>query len=192
MSFVFPPSPTGTFLSLRKPATACSSMSTMSPASRRPFGKPALSPPSTPIRLTFAAGIDGLVDPQLVREGVAREGHLRDARAEHRDEVVAARLRDAELVQLVEHGGQDRGLVVLLELRVLRGLGAVPEVLQPGRDDDLVDQRVAEAGDLRPARVDLAVHGHVLAVGRRPDADRVRLRCRSAPIGICRAIVWTL
>src|SRR2546422_591143 len=79
------------------------------------------------------------VDPQLVREGVARKCPLRDARAEDGDEVVAARLRDAELVQLVQHGGEDRGLVVLLELLVLGRRGPVPEVLQPGRDDDLVD-----------------------------------------------------
>ena len=126
---------------------------------------------------------DGQVQPQLVREGRPGEGDLRDPRAEDGDEVVAAGLRDAELVQLVQHGGQDRGLVVLLELRVVRRARAVPVVLEPGRDDDFVDQRVAEAGHLRPAAMEDAVDRHVLTVGRRPDADHVRAVCRPARSG---------
>src|SRR6185437_11395253 len=39
------------------PSSACSSMSTTSSVSRRPFGKPCVSPPSTPSRLGFAVGL---------------------------------------------------------------------------------------------------------------------------------------
>ena len=43
------------------PSSACSSMSTTSSASRRPFGKPCRSPPSTPNRLGFfVTGTDRL------------------------------------------------------------------------------------------------------------------------------------
>ena len=55
------------------------------------------------------------------------------------------------------------------------------------RDDDLVDQRVAEARDLHPLPLPLALavaDADLLPVGGRPDADRVVLRrCRAATSG---------
>src|SRR6185503_2566811 len=56
LSFRSTPSPSGTALPFRIPATTCSSMSTTSSPSRRPFGNPALSPPITPKRFSVSAG----------------------------------------------------------------------------------------------------------------------------------------
>src|SRR4051794_22562306 len=50
------PSPSGRWLPTSSPPTTRSSMSTTSSASRRPFGKPAVSPAMTPNRFGFAAG----------------------------------------------------------------------------------------------------------------------------------------
>ena len=67
--------------------------------------------------------------------------------------------------------------VVLLELDVGPGGHGVPEVLLAHRDDDLVDQRVAQPGDLCPRpdgesgagrRIEVA---ELLAAGRGPHAD---------------------
>jgi hypothetical protein len=54
------PSPSATLLPFRKPAMTCSAMSITSSPSLRPFGKPALSPPITPMRLTLPAGVTGI------------------------------------------------------------------------------------------------------------------------------------
>ena len=53
------PSPSGSFVPLRKPPTACSAMSITSSSRRRPFGQPCVSPPSTPSRLGLA--VTGIV-----------------------------------------------------------------------------------------------------------------------------------
>ena len=121
MSFALTPSPSGTFLPLRKPATACSSMSTTSsaePAAVREAGVVAAEH-AHPVGLRRRRGGIERLSRSSSAKVVAGEGDLRDAGAEHGDEVVAPGLRDAELVELVQHGGQDRGLVVLLELRVV-------------------------------------------------------------------------
>ena len=165
-------------------------MSMTSSSSRRPFGQPARSPPSTPRRLpcpTGAVGAIAEVQPDLVRTSVTREVEVRllQPGQQHRDEIAAVRLLErAELrIQLVEQLRQDRARVVLLELLVLVRRGRVPLVLQLGRDQHLVDERVARAArpaatpstsarNLRPrhfASVDL----HDGPLTRRPDADDV-------------------
>ena len=84
---------------------------------------------------------------------------------------MATRSKIAPKERVVALPGEDRDAVPLDDRRLGRPL----VVLQAGRDDDLVDQRVAEAGHLRPAAVHDTVDRDVLAVGRRPDADHVRV-----------------
>ena len=114
--------PSGSFLPRRKPPTACSAMSTTS-SFEAPAVRPALvvaAEHAEPRHLGRRRHRDREVDPQLVGRRVAGEGDVRDARQEHLHEIVPVRLRHAEVVELVDHGGQDRRLVVLDELRVLR------------------------------------------------------------------------
>src|SRR4029079_3804346 len=54
-------------------------------------------------------------------------------------------------IQLVEQLREDWARVVLLELLVLVRRARVPLVLELGRDEQLVDERLAEARDLLPA-----------------------------------------
>ena len=62
-------------------------------------------------------------------------------------------------------------------LLVVHRRRAVPPVLERRRDDDLVDERVADPRHLRPAAPELAGHGHVRPLGRRP-------RCRSCVLRV--------
>ena len=150
--------PSGTLLPFRNPATTWSSMSTTSSPSRRPFGKPAVSPPITPKRFSVLAGgtprlslivstAGGPFDPLvLVQPGDALEQRLHDVRAVVlRGADVEQRVQDRRELRLHDVLAVERGVAV-------RG-GAVELVLLAERDDDLVDQRVAEARDLDPAAV---------------------------------------
>ena len=85
---------------------------------------------------------DGQVQAEHLSEPRAREVELRDAREQDCDEIVTARLGGPELVELVDDRSQDRLVVVLAEPTLLPRLEPVPRVLEAGRDDDLVDQRV--------------------------------------------------
>ena len=81
-------------------------------------------------------------------------------------------------VQLVDQRREDRVRDVLRVFRVCRRGLAVPLVIQLGRDDHLVEERVADPGDLHPLlrAVRLLPDRDLLPVGRRPDADDVRAR----------------
>ena len=113
----------------------------------------------------------------------------RDARQQDRLEVGAGRallverrqVREDPRVQDGQQVGQARVGDVGRELLVVGRRLGVPEVLLAHRDEDLVDQRVAQPGDLG-VRAAVDVQGAVdvvdpgaLAAGGRPDADR-RLR----------------
>src|SRR5262249_4849850 len=84
------------------------------------------------------------------------------------------------------------------EVAVTLGVGGVPLVLAPHRHDHLVEERVAEAGDLRPRARLLASavkHAHLAAAPARP-GPRPGL-CpppwrRRLPIGTLRASVGAL
>ena len=121
---------------------------------------------------------DRQVEPQLVgqgRPGVVERGRLQ-AGEQDLHEVTAAGVgeRPELRIELLQHRGQDRVRVVLRELLVVCRRAGVPVILEVGRDEDLVDQRIAQPGDLHPVARQLPVaHGQLLAVGRRPDADRV-------------------
>ena len=84
------------------------------------------------------------------------------------------------LEQLVQRRGRERGQRVLAEVaQVVRRLRAVELVLEPQRDDRLVDERVAQAADLHVVAAPLGTvalvadvgHLQAAALGRRPDAD---------------------
>ena len=77
---------------------------------------------------------------------------------------------EPSVVEGVEDPGELRLQVVALELLVVGRVAAVPEVLLPERDDDLVDERLGEAGDLLPPRRAAALGDHRPG-GRRVDAD---------------------
>src|SRR5689334_20941671 len=62
----------------RTPIATRSSMSTTSSPGRRPFGKPAASPPSTPSRLWLAAGVGAIaVLSRSISDGVTFDGLFR-------------------------------------------------------------------------------------------------------------------
>ena len=164
-------------------------MSTTSSASRRPFGKPALSPPITPKRFSVSDG----GTPRLifsVSAGTASCGdprHARDAGQQRLDDVRAVGLLDPEVEQLVQDRREVQVQRVLAEvLQVVRRLRAVELVLLPERDDDLVDQRVAQPRDLHPlaARsLSCARFGHLQARGARSRPTRRRPRWRRPRAG---------
>ena len=129
---------------------------------------------------------DREVQPQLVGERLAGEVEVRrlQARAEHGHEIRAVGLLERPVlrVQLVQESRQRRARVVLLELLVLVRRRPVPLVLQLGRDQQLVDQRVAEPRDLdppAPLRVAALLvgtrHAGALPVRRSPHTDHVRV-----------------
>jgi hypothetical protein len=74
-----------------------------------------------------------------------------------------------------EQGGELRPAHEVGELLVVGGLLGVPPVLEGHRHDDLVEQRVAQPGDLREgsgAAVRVVVANEILLpAGRRVDAD---------------------
>ena len=113
------------------------------------------------------------VEAELLARGDLALGHVEalDAREEHRHEVVARGLGSVDAVDGLDQLRQ-LGVGHVLERRcVTRGLEAVERVLELERDDDLVDQRVAQARDL-----DVLAVGRLL-LRRRPGADdRVLLR----------------
>ena len=158
-------------------------MSTTSSPSRRPFGKPAVSPPITPKRSSVARRRHAEVELDRVDRGRALHAlvlvQARDALEQRLHDVRAVVLRGADVEQRVEDRRQLRLHDVLaVERRVAVGRGAVELVLLPERDDDLVHQRVAEARDLDPAVRRCAVParraaGHLEppALGGGPHAD---------------------
>ena len=101
--------------------------------------------------------------------GSPRRVVRRNARQEDRRQVDAVLRGGAQCEEGVQDPGQLRLQVVALELLVVGRVAAVPEVLLPERDDDLVDERLGEAGDLLPPRP--AVLGDDRARGRGVDAD---------------------
>src|SRR5439155_18836113 len=100
---------------------------------------------------------DRQVQAELICTGLTGDVELGlfQAGEQHRDEVGAIVLLErAELwIELVEQLGQDRARVVLLELLVFVRVGRVPLVLELRRDEQLVDQRIAEPRDLLPLGV---------------------------------------
>ena len=106
------------------PATARSAMSTTSSASRRPFGKPARSPPKTPSRFGLAVGggpiarlratlpLAGPLMVSLVTEAERRAIAL-DARAFH------ARGARTSLTEVADPNGERRLRAVMWILTVL-------------------------------------------------------------------------
>ncbi len=109
---------------------------------------------------------DGRVEAQLLRRPHRRRlVEALDALQEDVDEVVARLVRRVDLVDRLDELRQLGVGHVLEELRVVPGGRRVEPVLVLLRVDDLVDERVAQPGDLRP------VAARVLALGRRPDAD---------------------
>ena len=136
----------------------------------------------------FSAGLDVRVQPQQVGLRVAREVEVEaaglEARQQDRVEIAAARrvdvLEHTACMTLRRHAvervleARDLGRrVVVLELGVVRRIGAVPVVLVAERNHDLVDQRVTEPGDLRPRPV--PVLGAVLLENRLLLAARARV-----------------
>ena len=190
-----PPRPAWNVLSTSgtvTPAMARSAMLTTSSTTRRPLGKPARSPPSSPNRsglrfgliAVFSRSMSAWTSPVSVGEAVDQPG--RDAGEQDRHQVGPRLLRLVQRVQVSEdtrvERGQQRGQLRLLdepgEPLVLRGRQRVPQVLLGHRHDDLVEQRVAEPGDLGEGagggvRGDLvAEHPHLLAGRGRPHPDR--------------------
>ena len=113
------PSPSGTALPTRIPATTWRSMSTTSSVGRRPFGNPALSPPMTPKRSGHRRRRHAEVELQGVDR---RAGELarvlvqaRDPLEHRLDDVRAVRLRRVDVEQRVQHRRQLR-----LERRTVR------------------------------------------------------------------------
>ena len=107
-----------------------------------------------------------------VRADLSQSGHAREQRL---DDVGPVALLDAEVEQGVEEARRLRVEGEPAEVPgVVPGGRAVELVLHPDGDDHLVDQRVAEAGDLPPsvlAAVLVAADGHGAALGARPHAD---------------------
>ena len=94
------------------------------------------------------------VEAKLLARGDLALGHVEalDTGEEHRDEVVARRLRARRCRRRPRQLGQLGVGDVLQELRRrCVGLEALKRVLELQRDDDLVDQRVAQSGDLLEA-----------------------------------------
>ena len=158
----------------------------LEPAAVRPSGQVAAEHAEAVALSDGRRRRDRQVQPNLVCQGVPGEVEVRllQTGQQHRDEVGAVVLLErAELrIQLVEQLGQDRARVVLLELLVFVRVGRVPLVLELRRDEQLVDQRIAEPRDLLPLGVllqDLAAAPSRErdlddgTFGRRPDADDV-------------------
>src|SRR5439155_13231217 len=134
---------------------------------------------------------DRRVEPQPIRLVRAGEVQPRYAREQDLDEVAAVVLADGHehasrmalrrrSVQRVLEPGHFGVEVQVLELGVVRGVGPVPEVLQPERDDNLVDQGFAETRNLDELAVAvgrpvLLEDTHLLPARTRIDPDR-RLR----------------
>ena len=96
---------------VRMPSTTRSATSTTSSPGRRPFGKPALSPPMTPRRFCAASGVGAMlgVQPQhLGRRDVLRLVQPGDAGQEHRDEVGARRRRRRDAEERLDQHRQRR------------------------------------------------------------------------------------
>ena len=137
------------------PIATRSSMSTTSSPGRRPFGKPALSPPSTPSRFCDAPRRrrDRRVEPHLLgHDDVRRLVDAVDAGQERRDEVgareVGRRLHARAAEQHLEQRRQRRIGDVVGELPVVLRLAGVEPVLVLEADDHFVDERHAEARHL--------------------------------------------
>ena len=124
---------------------------------------------------------DRRVQPKLVGRARPREVEGRNARQQHRDEVVAParRRRRQRGVQNVDQRCQLRVEVVPDELRVVLRILPVPVVLLAERDQGLVDQRVPQPRDLHE-RAYVALPAvrpqdpELRPVGTRVDADRGR------------------
>ena len=193
MSFSSTPSPSGQLVALQEARRRrAATMSTTSSVSRRPFGNPAVSPPSTPKRFRAGRGRHAEVDLQrvgrrrvrarsAVRPGMPGQQRLHDVRAVRLRDVEAREQDVDDLRQL------RRDDVLAVELRVVGSAAcALKRSFLPERDDDLVDERVAQAADLdvavvagrlavpscaSSARGDAALHLQPRALGRGPDAD---------------------
>ena len=138
-------------------------MSVTSSSSRRPFGKPENSPASSPSRLpvptggavncVFRRSRSALVVPVRLSVGTPVSNTATRSPRPLVGRVVEYRVEGV-------HEARELGIrVPVLELLVLARVGRVPVVLLPDRDDDLVDERVAEPRDLdqRPVRVERPV-----------------------------------
>ncbi len=112
-----------------------------------------------------------------------------DAGQQRLDDVRPARLLHAEVEQGVQQARRLRVQRIPAEVRqVVGGRRPVELVLLADRDDDLVDQRVAEPRDLPPAASQvlapvMATHVHAAALGGGPHADDgvARLRVLDGP-----------
>ena len=171
------------------PATARSSMVTTSSSIRRPFGKPAGVARHQPEGVRVRRRRDRHVEPEHVRlrprpvkfwnpgttpAGIPVSRIALQVGAWLR---VRRQVREHAGVEHRQQPGQLRLVDVLREGRVDRRRPGVPHVLLGHRHDDLVEQRVAEPGDLLAGPVadvlaGLAVEDPRLAPARRrPDTD---------------------
>ena len=137
-------------------------MSTTSSPSRRPFGKPAMSPPSTPIRVGLERRRDRRVQPQHFRRPHAgRLIQSGNARQEDRDQILARRRRRLDAEQrdssLGTSGSSTKGSATASSA----GSSELNMSFDAARNDHFVHQRLAEARDLD--RIALALRVAVLA-----------------------------
>ena len=139
------------------PATSRSAMSVTSSNSRRPFGKPAGSPPSSPRRFADAGGVGGNagVQPQQIGDrpgGVpGRRSAARRCTTGSRSSARRRRNRDGPRGQRVDDARQRRIEEEGRELAVVLRLVHAEAVLEAGADQQLVDQRIAHALHLAEA-----------------------------------------
>ena len=140
------------------PIATRSSMSTTSSPGRRPFGKPALSPPMTPSRFCACARRrrDRRVEAQLLRhDDVGRLVEPADAGEERGNEVgareVGRRLHARTAEQDLQQRRQRRVGDVVGELAVVLRFAGVELVLVLEPDHQFVDQRRAQPRDLHVA-----------------------------------------
>ena len=167
------------------PAMARISMSMTSSSSRRPLGKPANSParrPSlfpvptgAPWMLVFSRSRSACVSRWFERRHARRRMATRSARS-----VVGA---SSARVQAVDEPRRARDGVPIRELAVLAGIAGIPVVLLAERDDDLVDERIAQSRDLdqRAVGVDRAVTAEDADLG--PARRSRRSRSSRSPAG---------
>ncbi len=147
--------------------TTRSAMSTVSSPGRRPFGKPARSPPATPKLLCMAAGVAAMpVLSRVISDGVTARHlvHARETREERGHEVVARQIRRREVRDVrarasgspaprnsASSNAGSVGFVTYVpnwpsKLR----LAGAEAILVGQADHELVDERHAETRDLDP------------------------------------------
>ena len=138
------------------PATARAAISTTSSSGRRPLGKPALSPARKPSRFAMAKGVGGMPVFSRIKSAIGpascgpQPGQMGALYCTSGKQVGTRRRRHRN-ADGPENLRQQRIQKEVRELAVVRGIVHAEAILGARADDQLVDQRIALALNLRPA-----------------------------------------